>query len=173
MVAPWGSHMILQLIYLSPNTFACNNEKGFNREKAIKEIYTISYPTDSSKKKWNNEKKFWLVGLISGIKNAPGFIGDYNETGSIGFHWFFGLPGSVFQWLLLVPLKGGRWHIIPQLAVYTTYIPLIYCLLGGLYATYHLLGEPETFIEFCFWYKEVHPLCHCLERWHGGGVPLL
>ena len=37
----------------------------------------------------------------------------------------------MFQWLFLVPLKGGRWHIIPQLAVYTTYIPLIYCLLGG------------------------------------------
>ena len=35
------------------------------------------------------------------------------------------------QWLFLVPLKGGRWHIIPQLAVYTTYIALIYCLLGG------------------------------------------
>ena len=49
---------------------------------------------------------------------------------------------TTFQWLFLVPLKGGRWHIIPQLAVYTTYIPLIYCLLGGLYATYHLLGEP-------------------------------
>ena len=29
------------------------------------------------------------------------------------------------QWLFLVPLVGGRWHIIPQLAVYTTYIPLI------------------------------------------------
>ncbi len=31
------------------------------------------------------------------------------------------------QWLFLVPLKGGRWHIIPQLAVYATYIlvPLI------------------------------------------------
>ena len=39
------------------------------------------------------------------------------------------------QWLFLVPVKGGRWHIIPQLAVYTTYIPLIYSLLGGLYAT--------------------------------------
>ena len=35
------------------------------------------------------------------------------------------------QWLFRVPLKGGRWHIIPQLAVYTTYIPLIYCFLGG------------------------------------------
>ena len=30
-----------------------------------------------------------------------------------------------FQWLFLVPLKGGRWHLIPQLAVYTTYIPLV------------------------------------------------
>ena len=39
------------------------------------------------------------------------------------------------QWLFLVPLKGGRWHIIPQLAVYTQY------------ATYHLLGETETTIE--------------------------
>ena len=40
-------------------------------------------------------------------------------------------PGMTYdQWLLLVPLKGGRWHTIPQLAVYTTYIPLIYCLLG-------------------------------------------
>ena len=47
------------------------------------------------------------------------------------------------QWLFLVPLKGGRWHIIPQLAVYTTYI----LPSGGLYATYHLLGEPETTIE--------------------------
>ena len=47
------------------------------------------------------------------------------------------------QWLSLVPLKGGRWHIIPQLAVYTTYI----LPSGGLYATYHLLGEPETTIE--------------------------
>ena len=28
--------------------------------------------------------------------------------------------------------KGGRWHIIPQLAVYTTHIPLIYiAFLGG------------------------------------------
>ncbi len=50
---------------------------------------------------------------------------------------------SCCQWLFLVPLKGGRWHIIPQLAVYTTYtLPS-----GGLYATYHLLGEPETTID--------------------------
>ena len=49
----------------------------------------------------------------------------------------------LIQWLFLVPLKGGRWHIIPQLAVYTTYI----LPSGGLYATYHLLGEPETTID--------------------------
>ena len=36
---------------------------------------------------------------------------------------------TVNLWLFLVPVKGGRWHIIPQLAVYTTYIPLIYWLL--------------------------------------------
>ena len=50
------------------------------------------------------------------------------------------------QWSFLVPLIGGRYHIIRQLAVYTTYIPLIYCLLGGLYATYHLLREPRNSI---------------------------
>ena len=46
--------------------------------------------------------------------------------------------------------KGGRWHIIPQLAVYTTYIPLIYIAFWGVYATYHLLGEPETTIEYVY-----------------------
>ena len=32
------------------------------------------------------------------------------------------------QWLFLVPLIGGtcRWYIFTQLAIYTTYIPLIY-----------------------------------------------
>ena len=59
----------------------------------------------------------------------------------------------IFQWLFLVPVKGGRWHIIPQLAVHTTYMPLIVlacpCLLGGekCYRS-HLLREPETTIEF-------------------------
>ena len=38
------------------------------------------------------------------------------------------------------PKRWDRWHIIPQLAVYTTYSP---CLLGGekCYRS-HLLGEP-------------------------------
>ena len=30
-----------------------------------------------------------------------------------------------------VPVQGGRWHIIPQLAVYTTYIPLIVLAFWG------------------------------------------
>ena len=38
------------------------------------------------------------------------------------------------QWLFLVPLKGGRWHI---------YNPPI----GPQLATYHLVGEPETTID--------------------------
>ena len=29
------------------------------------------------------------------------------------------------QWIFQVPVKGGRYYIITQLAVYTTYIPLI------------------------------------------------
>ncbi len=54
---------------------------------------------------------------------------------------------SQIQWILLVLVKGGRWHIILQLAVYTTYIPLIVLAFWGLYATYHLLREPETTID--------------------------
>ena len=56
------------------------------------------------------------------------------------------LFGQKDQWLFLVPVKGGRWHIIPQLAVYITYTTYILPS-GGLYATYHLLAELETTIE--------------------------
>ena len=49
-----------------------------------------------------------------------------------GWSGMISIRRSTFiQWIFQVPLKGGRWHIFPQLAVYTTYIPLIYCLLGG------------------------------------------
>ena len=44
-----------------------------------------------------------------------------------------------------VPLMGGTYHIITQLAIYKWYILPI----GGLYGTYHLLREPETTIEVC------------------------
>jgi len=40
------------------------------------------------------------------------------------------MTSSPIQWSFLLPLIGGRYHIIRQLAAYTTYIPLIYCLLG-------------------------------------------
>ena len=47
----------------------------------------------------------------------------------------------ISQWLFLVPLKSGRWHIIPQLAVYTAYSP---CRTWGMdYAT----GIPPFFWE--------------------------
>ena len=43
------------------------------------------------------------------------------------------------QWSFLVPSIGGRYHIIHQLAVYTTYIPLIYILYIANWAIiYHL-----------------------------------
>ena len=41
------------------------------------------------------------------------------------------LGSYIIQWLFLVPVKGGIGGIVHPLAVYTTYIPLIYCLLGG------------------------------------------
>ena len=59
---------------------------------------------------------------------------------------------TVYQWIFQVPVKGGRWHIIPQLAVYTTYIIYTTYILpsGRLYSPYHLLREPETTIEYTF-----------------------
>ena len=51
---------------------------------------------------------------------------------------------GIFQWIFQVPLKGGRWHITPQLAVYTTYI----LPSDGLYNPYHPLQEPEKSIEY-------------------------
>ena len=53
---------------------------------------------------------------------------------------------------MLVPLKGGIGGIVhPPIGsiyhLYTTYISYILPS-GGLYATYHLLREPETTIEF-------------------------
>ena len=42
------------------------------------------------------------------------------------------VPRRVDQWLFLVPVKGGRWHTIPQLAVYT----LIYDLIIYIYIAF-------------------------------------
>ena len=58
----------------------------------------------------------------------------------------------IFQWLFLVPLKGGRWHIIPQLAVYTTYIPLIYWLLGGYMLPTIFYGNQKQALKTWRWF---------------------
>ena len=99
----------------------------------------------TSNSKIRSHDKLRLMGVALRHRSFPGGIHSLKPTISptnkdMLVRSLEGLPE--IQWLFLVPLKGGRWHIIPQLAVYTTYIPLIYCLLGGLYATYHLLGEP-------------------------------
>ena len=60
----------------------------------------------------------------------PEIVGrDTWISGGHVFGWFSSKPKFI-QWSFLVPFIGGRYHIIPHLAVYTTYIPLIYCLLG-------------------------------------------
>ncbi len=52
------------------------------------------------------------------------------------------------QWIFQVPVKGGRWYIITQLAVYTAYIPgIVLAFVWGLYNPYHLSPEPEYSIE--------------------------
>ena len=103
MVAAWGS-------YYDPSTYLPLSQ---HREKAV---YTISYPTDSSNKNWNNEKNIWLVGLISGDKKRPRLYGGFLFINwlhwSIGFHGFFGLPGSVLvrgTSSLSLPPKMARW----------------------------------------------------------------
>ena len=56
---------------------------------------------------------------------------------------------SQIQWLFLVPLIGGRYHIIPQLAVYTTYI---YCQLGDYMVPTTCWGNQETPLTNGFWF---------------------
>ena len=57
--------------------------------------------------------------------------------------WTKKLPQFCFWLFFGSRRRWDRWHIIPQVAVYTTYI----LPSGGIYATYHLLREPETTIE--------------------------
>ena len=86
-----------------------------------------------------------ILGVLTSLTTAFEFENCWHNL------WYTIPPNSckwqvriIYQWLFLVPVEGGRWHIIPQLAVYTTYI----LPSGGLYATYHLLREPETTIEY-------------------------
>ena len=87
----------------------------------------------------------WKAGLVDVVEpmwiasHTRAMTWRYLHAVNISIHYTW----NWIQWLFLVPLKGGRWHIIPQLAVYTTYI----LPSGGLYATYHLVGEPETTID--------------------------
>ena len=83
----------------------------------------------------------------SSLTEDPGVV-DPNCIGRCFFSKR-NFPNSI-QWLFLVPLKGGRDYIIPQLAgkMPLIYIPLIVLAEpGGLYNPYHLLGEPETAID--------------------------
>ena len=91
-------------------------------------------------------------GVLCEICNlAPGFVvrGGFLQhclSSCHGKYWeAMIIYDPLNQWLFLIPVTGGRWHIIPQLAVYTTYIYILPS--GGLYATYHLLREPETTID--------------------------
>ena len=56
---------------------------------------------------------------------ARSFSFLFSNSGGVQLEGLERLDGkkttSLNQWLFLVPLKGGRWHIIPRLAVYTTW----------------------------------------------------
>ena len=117
--------------YQGPAIFLYNPplEKGSNHQLGKMAMWTI-FDTNPVKYRWmmTGTDDVWTITL-------GGMIHHFNS-------WC--LEGKVrsFQWLFLVPVKGGRWHIIPQLAVFTTYSP---CLrLGGenCYRS-HLLREPE------------------------------
>ena len=89
---------------------------------------------------------------VDAVHMMPAMLGSRKNNGKTPSGVVFGLDMflrekyEVCQWSFLVPLMGGRYHIIPQLAVYTTYrLPI-----GWLYITYHLVREPETAIEFVF-----------------------
>ena len=67
------------------------------------------------------------------------------------------VPGSLNRW--------DRYHIIPQLAVYTTYIPLIYCLLGDY--IYHL--PPIKGTRNRYWPIGVHTAASFASTFHRNG----
>ena len=72
--------------------------------------------------------------VLHSLHIFPSPIGSYTKTPGLGHQSTDeGRETLVLGALVdpfLVPLIGGRYHIITQLAVYTTYIPLIYCQLG-------------------------------------------
>jgi len=76
--------------------------------------------------------KIWFSGQLrwSFGQSRSGYL-------CVAFH-SIAVSGSLNRW--------DRWYIIPQLAVYTTYILPI----GWLYTTYHLLREPGNSIDPLF-----------------------
>ena len=90
--------------------------------------YQLPYQNLHSTKIWLRKKTRYLLYDVT-LSSAPkSFFPTVELAKQRHTHKYHNI---YVQWLFLVPIKGGRWHIIPQLAVYTTYIPLIYCLLGG------------------------------------------
>ena len=65
--------------------------------------------------------------------------------------------GSLNRW--------DRWYAIPQLAVYTTYIPLIYCLLGDYISPTTYWGNQETPLKTHVLLNTCSFLISCRRRW--------
>ena len=102
------------------------------------QIFFIISPT------WGNDpiwRAYFSNGLVQPPTRLPGL--KFPRPGKLTYTQMLHVLGTsyrprvevhpkrwFYQWSFLVPLIGGRWYISPQLAVYTTYIPLIYCLLG-------------------------------------------
>ena len=55
-----------------------------------------------------------------------------------------------YQWSFLVPLIGGRYHTITQLAIYKWYISGIYCHVGDYMWFCDLLGGQKDLSSFLF-----------------------
>ena len=110
-----------QIIYL------CNfQEKKYLSKQQPNHLLTHFPP---KKNTWDLRKNWppsdGVEGCDSGGFNKPK---EFNATGvSSRDTWpQNGEKLLLIQVSFLVPWIGGRWYIIPQLAVYTTYIPLIY-----------------------------------------------
>ena len=110
-----------------PNNKKSQLEKVDSATSTLKKISYLSWICYSSMQKEQCSKHILPSGVF--------FHGDES-------HGIESVKKTPYQCFFLVPIKGGRWHIIPQLAVYTTYIPF-----GGLYNPYHLLPEPEKSID--------------------------
>ena len=113
-------------------------------------LFKVSKQHPNSNFQKGSSLKVPLFSWIMEVENYPNLKGNSSPKGPRAHvPWLWEMGGRVpatklsNQWSFLVPLIGGRWYIITQLAVYTTYILPI----GLLYATYHLLREPGNSID--------------------------